>query len=73
LPKAAQVRLSLFTLLCEQVFQTTFQGNAGSNVVEWKLQNQIGQSIASGLYLYALETDDGTGMTRKTGKVAVLH
>jgi hypothetical protein len=31
------------------------------------------QAVASGLYLYALETDDGTLVARKTGKVIVLH
>ena len=74
LPKFAQIRLALFTLLGEQIYQTTFQGNAGLNNFDWNTQNQMNQLVASGLYIYILETDDITnGVNRKTGKVVILH
>jgi DNA-binding beta-propeller fold protein YncE len=73
LPKAAQIRLSLFTLLGEQVCQISVQDNIGFNNVYWNLQNQAGQAVASGLYLYALEVDDGSSRQRLTGKVVIIH
>jgi hypothetical protein len=37
------------------------------------LENQSHEAVASGLYLYALQVDDGNGVIIKTGKVVVLR
>ncbi len=73
LPGPAQVHLSLYTLLGEQIYQSTIAGNAGLNNLLWQVQNQSGQAVASSLYLYALEVNNGSGSQRWTGKVVVIH
>jgi len=65
------VQLNLYSLLGEQVFQTTFNG--GREGYLWRLTNQTGSPVASGLYLYVLRfTKDGQPVT-SAGKVTVLH
>jgi photosystem II stability/assembly factor-like uncharacterized protein len=73
LVRPAQVKLSLLTLTGEHVYSTSLQGNAGTNSLVWTLQNQAKEAVASGLYLYLIQVDDGMTITTKTGKVAVLH
>ena len=73
LERSALVRLTLFTLTGEQVYTASLQGGAGENVLAWSIQNRAGSGVASGLYLYEVEIEDSSGVTRKTGKVAVLH
>jgi hypothetical protein len=64
-----EVKLSLFTILGEQVYRTEVKAMA-KETITWDLQNEAGSGVASGLYIYVLELADGT---RKTGKVAVIH
>jgi predicted outer membrane repeat protein len=73
LPKTAQIQLALYTITGEQVYQTTVQGNPGLNNLLWPLENQRNQLVASGLYIYTLEVNDGFRMTKITGKVVVVH
>ena len=73
LDKAAEIRLSLFTVTGESVYQATAQGNIGLNTLTWSLQNQGGGAVASGLYIYMIRTDDGTSTTKYTGKVVIFH
>ena len=73
LDRSAQVKLELFSLAGEGIYQAAIAGNPGLNVIEWKLVNQSGSTVASGLYLYRLETEDGVSTRSQAGKVAVLH
>jgi hypothetical protein len=73
LPKHALVRLAVYSILGECVYQTTFMGNVGQNRFDWKVENQYGQLLASGLYIYFIETDDGSNIKRVFGKLAILH
>jgi hypothetical protein len=73
LPSPGQVHLSIYNLVGERVYQTSFQGNTGLNSLIWNIQNQASQPLASGLYLYAIEYDDGSNKERLMGKVLVLH
>ena len=66
-------RLTLYTLLGEQVFQVSSQGNAGLNTFSWGVQNQLGQEVASGLYVYIVETNEGSGLELHRGKIVVFH
>lgn len=69
----AKIGLTLFTLTGEQVFETQAQGPKGPNTLVWGGRNNIGQKVASGLYLYYLRAS-GNGMEEsKTGKVLVVH
>ncbi|HUO57931.1 MAG TPA: NHL repeat-containing protein [bacterium] len=73
LDKAAEIRLSLFTLTGEGIYQDSMQGTLGLNTMVWTLKNQSESPVASGLYLYLLRVDDGSRVTTYHGKVAVLH
>lgn len=73
LAKPAQLKVSLYSLAGEQVYTASMQGNGGINTMVWPLQSQSGSSVASGLFLYVLEINDGSGIVRKTGKVVVIH
>jgi hypothetical protein len=73
LPNPGQVHLSIYNLVGEKVYQNSFPGNIGSNSYAWNVQNQAGQPLASGLYLYVIETDDGSAKERYMGKIIVLH
>jgi hypothetical protein len=73
LPKPARVELALYNLAGERVYQTSLEGQAGLNTLAWNLQNQSSSAVASGLYLYIIQTDDTTGARLVKGKVAVLR
>ena len=73
LDKPSQIRLSLFSITGESVFQESTMGNMGINTLSWGLQNQAGSPVASGLYIFQLQADDGRGKRSQTGKVAVFH
>jgi hypothetical protein len=73
LGKAAQIDLTLYTLLGEKVYEAKTSGITGLNNLTWKLNNGSGAGVASGLYLYSLEILNRSVNYRKTGKVIVLH
>ncbi len=74
LEQPAWIRLSIYSLVGEQVYNVSTAGNMGSNKLVWSLQNQDGANVASGLYIYALRIENAGGDTAvKIGKVAVLH
>jgi putative component of membrane protein insertase Oxa1/YidC/SpoIIIJ protein YidD len=73
LSRPAQVRLNLYALTGEQVYSAQAEGGQGLNTLIWKLQNQAGQSVASGLYIYELQVNDGTTQESRVGKAVVLH
>jgi hypothetical protein len=69
----ALVKLTLFSLTGERVFKVERQANAGNSSLVWNIQNNGGQTVASGLYIYLLNiTGTGIGQTL-SGKVLVLH
>jgi hypothetical protein len=56
----------------EEVYDVETEGSAGLNALVWKTQNNIGQPIASGLYIYVLQVNNGTTQETKVGKIAVI-
>jgi len=60
-------------LVGEHVLEKEASGNLGLNVLTWDLKNFSGRSVASGLYLYSLEVDDGSEKVRKIGKIAIIR
>jgi hypothetical protein len=70
---SATIQLSLFTLLGEEFFSETIPGNSGVNAIIWNLKNQNQAQVASGLYIYRIEVNDGSESADKTGKVMVIH
>jgi sugar lactone lactonase YvrE len=73
LDKPEKMDFMLFSVSGEKIFEQVLQGNVGVNTVNWNLQNQLGGQVASGLYIYMIEANDGTLVKTQRGKVAVLH
>lgn len=65
LPEAAQVTLAVYDMLGQKV-RTLVDGaqQAGQYTVSWDARNDLGHSVASGLYFYRIEAGDFT-QTRK--------
>jgi len=73
LGEPAPVKLTLYSVAGETVYQAQSQGSAGLNVIPWNLLNGAGSSVASGLYIYVVEIDGPGGAIYQTGKVVVLR
>jgi sugar lactone lactonase YvrE len=71
LVRNAEVRLKLFTLTGETVYSTAAAGHAGMNELVWEVCTRAGQAVASGMYVYRLEADNGWITDHKTGKIVV--
>lgn len=64
-----QINLSIYDLAGERVYSASAQGNLGWSVLPWSVQNQSGNPLASGLYLYYIRA----GGNHKLGKIYVRH
>jgi hypothetical protein len=73
LEKSAQVQISLYAITGEVVYQTALEGNPGLNPILWRLANQGGQAVASGLYVYVIRVNDGVASLFYRGRVVVIH
>ncbi len=73
LEKPASLVLKLFDVVGEKVFEESSRGNTGLNAISWRLENDGGDPVASGLYIYVLSADDGTTVRIQRGKVVVLR
>lgn len=73
LKQASEVTLSLYNVLGEKVFVVSQSGRNGLNSIVWNLQNQMGNQVASGLYLYRVGIQGSNDGTQRMGKVVVLH
>ncbi len=69
----ASIQLNLYTLMGEEVYSDTIEGNAGLNTITWLLKNKAQSAVATGLYIYAIQVNNGYETTTKTGKVLVFH
>ena len=72
LGRSAHVSLNLYNIAGERAYSTQVQTSSGNNILEWDLQNNTGSQVASGLYIYVLEIDDGYFRQTRTGKVVVI-
>jgi hypothetical protein len=73
LSRSAEVKLFIFTLTGELVYQTEVFGNQGVNTLIWEARNQAKQAVASGLYLYVLRANDGSAAQTVRGKIAIIR
>ena len=64
-PRSMQARVEIYDSRGRHV-RTLFDGlaAAGTNNVDWDGRNDAGEGVASGVYTYALVTDDGTSARR---------
>ena len=58
LPKATGT-IRIYSLAGDLVKVLPFDGRGGIGTVKWDLVNRNGQDITSGVYLYAIEIDNG--------------
>jgi len=68
-----EIQLNIFTVTGEKVYGTKFQGHTGENVIPWVLVNEGGTSVASGVYMFIIQTKSGASSEQMAGKVLVLH
>ncbi len=73
LNQAARIHLMILTISGEKVLETQSAGDQGMNDLGWDLRNGLGQEVASGLYLYYIQVDDGTEPQTKLGKLVILR
>jgi hypothetical protein len=57
----------------EAVWEDAVEGYSGRNSLAWNLENQLGEQVTSGLYLYVIRTDNGISTGTHRGKVVVIH
>jgi len=69
----ARIELSLYTITGELVYRTEASESTGIQRIPWTLQNQSGNQVASGIYIYLLQVSKGEEVLKKTGKVLVIH
>jgi hypothetical protein len=70
LPQTGGV-IRIFTLAGDLVKELPFDGRGGNGTVSWDLISRSGQSVISGVYLYAIEL--GGGLDRVIGKFTVIR
>ena len=72
----AEWRLSVYTVDGALVYSASGQAErdrqANSQSATWNLRNGSGQAVASGIYVFKLEIDDGNSVFRKTGRMLVV-
>jgi hypothetical protein len=73
LPTAGKIILSIYDVAGESLYAVQVQGTAGVNTIPWAVQNQQGDALASGLYIYYVQAGDGSSGEKTTGKVLVRH
>jgi hypothetical protein len=64
--------IRVYTLAGDLVDDLPFDGNTGIGTVRWHLVSRNGQDIASGIYLFSVETDDEK-FDRFIGKFVVIR
>ncbi|HUO58280.1 MAG TPA: protease pro-enzyme activation domain-containing protein [bacterium] len=73
LGQASSLSLTLYTVSGEPIYQARSEGQEGGNSLVWDGRNNRGEAVASGLYIYVLQYDDGQAPKSKVGKVVVLR
>ena len=73
LDRSAKIELGILALTGERVFTEQILGTQGLNTLVWEAQNNAGSTVASGLYLYYLQVDDGVGQETRSGKIVILR
>lgn len=73
LTSADKIILSIYDVAGESLFAEQVQGSVGVNDIPWPVQNQQGDPLASGIYIYYVQAGDGTGGRKVTGKILVRH
>ncbi|MBU0568890.1 T9SS type A sorting domain-containing protein, partial [bacterium] len=74
LPNEGQITINVFTLTGTLVFSDKFDDSSGKGRQRpWNLENNKGKSLATGLYIYSIEMDDGSTNKSVIKKLAVIR
>jgi hypothetical protein len=65
--------IRIYSLAGDLVEELPFDGRAGAGTMKWDLVSRNGQDVASGVYLYSIETDTNAAFKRKIGKFVVIR
>ncbi len=71
LARTANVQWTIYSSIGEKMYQSTTQGQTGLNTLTWQARSQTNQAVASGIYSYVIETDEGLSQTFSKGKIFV--
>ncbi|MBU0568975.1 T9SS type A sorting domain-containing protein [bacterium] len=70
----ARITIKVFTLTGTLVFSDKFDDSSGKGRQRpWNLENNKGKSLATGLYIYSIEMDDGSTNKSVIKKLAVIR
>jgi len=65
-------KVTIWTLAGDRVRELLFDGRGGNGTLGWDLVSRNGQDVASGVYLYTVESDAGA-FERFVGKLVVIR
>jgi hypothetical protein len=61
------------TLVSSRAFDASRERATNSRLITWNLRNSGGTDVASGIYVWRLELNDGHSTTRKMGRLLVVR
>jgi len=64
--------IRIYTMAGDMVIELPFDGRSGTGTVKWDLVSRNRQDVTSGVYLYAVESEDGA-FKRFIGKFVVIR
>jgi len=67
----SDVKIKIYTISGESVFELDQQGQPGMNSFYWDTKNKAGKGVASGTYIYSVEAGEGAKQ-KVWGKMAVI-
>ncbi|MBU1487835.1 T9SS type A sorting domain-containing protein, partial [bacterium] len=73
LPNEGQITIKVFTLTGDLVYKESFFSQKGQRTRSWNLENNKGKSLATGLYIYSIEMDDGSTNKSVIKKLAIIR
>jgi hypothetical protein len=65
-------KVTIWTLAGDRVRELPFDGRGGNGTLVWDLVSRNGQDVASGVYLYTVESDAGA-FERFTSKLVIIR
>jgi hypothetical protein len=65
--------IRVYTVAGDLVQSLSFDGRTGDGTVKWDLVSRNGQDVASGVYIFSVETDTNDAFQRKIGKFVVVR
>ena len=73
LPNDGRITIKVFTLTGDLVYKESFSSQEGQRTRPWNLENNKGKSLATGLYIYSIEMDDGSTNKSVIKKLAIIR